>query len=81
MKGMIRMAECECLEQCPFFNDRMASKPATSEMFKKAYCRGDNNRCARYMVFSALGGAAVPADLFPNQVERARDVINAAAVD
>jgi hypothetical protein len=70
------MADCECLKGCPFFNDKMASRPATSEMYKNAYCRGSNVQCARYIVFSALGREAVPVDLFPNQVDRAYDVIN-----
>jgi hypothetical protein len=73
------MADCECLEGCPFFNDRMAGKPATAEMYKKSYCRGSNVQCARYIIFSALGKEAVPADLFPNQTDRAYDVINASA--
>ena len=70
------MADCECLEGCPFFNDRMEDKPATAEMYKKSYCRGSSVQCARYIVFSALGREAVPADLFPNQVERAYELIN-----
>ena len=70
------MADCECLKGCPFFNDRMAAKPATSEMYKNAYCRGSNVQCARYVVFSALGKDAVPLDLFPNQIENAYEVIN-----
>jgi hypothetical protein len=80
VKGTIKMADCECLEGCPFFNDRMAHKPATSEMFKKAYCRGSNIQCARYIVFSTLGKEAVPIDLFPNQIDRAYDVINSVAM-
>jgi hypothetical protein len=69
------MAECECLKGCAFFNDRMASKPATAEMFKKSYCLGDNAQCARYMVFRSQGSEAVPADLYPNQVERAVELL------
>ena len=80
VKGTIEMADCECIHSCPFFNDRMADKPATSEMYKKAYCRGDNSTCARYLVFSVLGKEAVPTDLFPNQIDRAHDVIGSAVV-
>jgi hypothetical protein len=74
---MAGMADCECLEGCPFINDKMAGKPATSEMYKKAYCHGSNVQCARFIVFSALGNGSVPSDLFPNQVEKAYDLINA----
>jgi hypothetical protein len=44
-------------------------------MFKKAFCRGDNSSCARYMIFVSLGREAVPLDLFPNQVDRALEIL------
>lgn len=69
------MAECPSLPKCPFFNDHMAQRPATAEIMKQSYCRGDNSRCARWMVASALGKPAVPVNLFPNQVEQARALI------
>ena len=69
------MADCECLPKCPFFNDKMSSKPATAELMKKQYCRDDFESCARYMVFKKLGREAVPADLFPSQQERARKIL------
>jgi hypothetical protein len=69
------MADCECLAGCPFFNDRMAEKPATAELFKIRYCRGDFSICARYMVFKTLGKPKVPADLYPNDVDRANGIL------
>jgi hypothetical protein len=71
------MAECECLVKCPFFNDRMASKPATANLMKKQYCQGDSKDCARHMIFMAIGGQFVPADLFPAQTERVASVLAA----
>jgi hypothetical protein len=71
------MAECECLPGCPFFNDRMKGLEAIKESMKKRYCLGDNVKCARYMVFKSLGKEKVPADLVPNQVERAVEIIQA----
>lgn len=73
------MADCECLSACPFFNDRMADKPATSELMKKQYCRDNYASCARYLVFKALGKEAVPPDLFPNNRERAEKIIDDAS--
>lgn len=70
------MADCELLSTCAFFNDKMARMPATSELLKKDYCRGNNQTCARYMVFKKLGRHAVPADLFPNSLERAKHIIS-----
>ena len=69
------MAQCECLDACPFFNDKMANMPGSAASFKRKYCEGDSSECARFMVFKALGKAKVPADLFPNQVDRAKQVI------
>ncbi len=70
------MADCELLKGCLFFNDRMAKTPAVADMMKNAYCRGDNGRCARYMVFRKLGQPAVPPDLPPNDVGRAVKIIS-----
>ncbi len=69
------MADCVCLPRCPFFNDRMADMPATAQLMKKRYCQGDQSNCARHMVFSRLGSEKVPADLYPMQVERAKEVL------
>ena len=69
------MADCECLEGCPFFNDRMQNMPGLSGIYKKNYCKGDYQKCARYMVFKSLGKAAVPLDMFPNQKEEAESLI------
>lgn len=69
------MADCELLAGCIFFNDKMAKKPSTAELFKIRYCRGDCTKCARYMVFKALGRPKVPPDLYPNAVDRAEEII------
>jgi hypothetical protein len=55
----------------------MANMPATAAGFKRKYCEGDSAECARFMIFKALGKGMVPPDLFPNQVDRARQVITA----
>ena len=71
------MPDCELLQGCPFFQDQMKGLDSIKDMFKKKYCRGDFSDCARYIVFKALGRANVPADLIPNQVNRAKQVIAA----
>ena len=70
---------CESSTACPFLNGKMAARPGTAGLFKKRYCEGDGSNCARYLVAKALGKAAVPADLFPNEMERARALVNARA--
>jgi len=67
--------KCELLETCIFFQDKMERMPATANMMKKRYCLNDNLQCARYTVFKALGREKVPKDLFPNQIEKAQEII------
>ena len=69
------MADCELIEKCIFFNDKMAKMPSTAEVYKKMYCRQDHANCARYMVFAAIGRENVPTDLFPNEQQRATSII------
>ncbi len=69
------MSDCECLKGCIFFNDKMKDVGGIGAMFKKRYCLGDNTQCARYMVFKKLGKPAVPSDLYPNQQDRAKQLL------
>jgi hypothetical protein len=69
------MPDCEKLPKCAFFNDRMANKPATANMMKKQYCQGDKSTCARYLVCTKKGPEAVPGDLFPNMLDRAKAIL------
>ena len=71
------MADCECLAGCPFFHDKMESKPVLAELYKKKYCKGDSAECARHRVFKALGKGRVPANLFPSQAEKVDAIIAA----
>ncbi len=70
------MADCELIAGCVFFNDKMASMPAMAEMLKNRYCKGNNEDCARYMVFKKLGKPGVPTDLFPNAEDRAKAILS-----
>lgn len=69
------MGNCEMLEKCIFFNDKMANMPSTAEVIKLRYCKDDSEGCARFMVCKALGREKVPEELFPNQVDRAKKII------
>ena len=66
---------CECLEKCPFFNDQIVNKPATAELMKKQYCNENFEACARYTLFKSAGQEHVPADLYPNQNDRASNIL------
>ncbi len=65
----IMMAECEFIEKCPFFNDRLENKAVAIEDFKIRYCRENNLNCARYMVANALGKEKMPPNLYPHEKE------------
>ena len=67
------MSDCPILEKCIFFNDRMSDKPATAELFKKEFCRGDFEACARYKVKQATGESH--PTLMPNQDNLVDDAI------
>lgn len=69
------MAGCELLNNCIFFNDKMADMPSTSNVFKMMYCNDNYSACARFHVRNKVGREQVPADLFPNQHERAECII------
>ena len=71
------MAECECLAKCPFFNDQMANMPSLAGQIKQRFCLNAWDSCARYLVFKALGPGRAPADLYPLQLERAREIVAA----
>jgi hypothetical protein len=70
-----RMAECEYIQKCPFFNDRLDIKSADIESLKTKYCRNNNLNCARYMVALSLGPEKMPPNLYPHEKERAYEVI------
>jgi hypothetical protein len=71
------MSDCEILQTCIFFNDRMEAMPSTSGWLKARYCRDRFEECARYRVYKTLGRPQVPLDLFPTQFQRALDLIEA----
>ena len=73
------MPDCECLPRCPFFHDRMERMPTMATLMKKRFCTWDNSECARFYIFKRLGPAKVPADMFPNQIERARAIVGTQA--
>ena len=74
------MADCKFIERCIFFNDQMANMPEAADLLKRRYCQGTSDQCARFMIASRLGPAAVPRDLFPPRVEVARAILDGAGV-
>ena len=71
------MTACECLEGCPFFQDKMPIDSAMGKIYKAKYCLGEFNECARHKVKAALGKDKVPTNLYPNMFDRAEKIITA----
>ena len=69
------MAECDRLETCLFFNDRLAEMPSTPLLLKQQYCHGDFEHCARYRVELKLGSTSVPNDLLPEDTFTADKIV------
>ena len=69
------MADCELIQGCLFFNNKMKDMPATAEILKDRYCKSDFMACARHRVFKALGRSKVPPDLYPQQSEKVDEII------
>lgn len=67
--------ECEKLQTCPFYNDKMDIESGLGKLYKRRFCQGDKKQCARYTVLMQLGEKFVPLDLYPNMHERAEEII------
>ena len=71
------MDRCDKIETCKFFQAAMKEMPTVAEMMKQRYCHGDFDSCSRMTVFNELGREHVPANLAPNDPQRAREIIEA----
>ncbi|MGB4504915.1 MAG: hypothetical protein WBI44_08485 [Syntrophaceticus sp.] len=67
--------QCENLQTCPFYKDKMDIESGLGKLYKRRYCEGDKTQCARYMILTKLGKEFVPVDLYPNMHERAEKII------
>jgi len=75
------MSDCESISKCGFSKNRMDNTmPALAEIMKQNYCQGAWDTCARHKLSHSLGKDSVPVDVFPNQHERANQIIETAAL-
>lgn len=66
---------CELLKTCSFFVLEVKSD-ALAKLFKKKYCYENKESCARYMIAKAAGLDKIPPTLYPNEFDKALDIIN-----
>lgn len=69
------MTDCPRARECAFYNDKISSISGLAPLYKITYCANQFDACARYLVAQILGTKAVPADLLPNQIQKAYEVI------
>ena len=69
------MPDCEFLQECLFFNDKLKNMPKASDMLKKTYCKWHFNKCARHKVAIGLGKSAIPMDMYPGDIRRANEIL------
>lgn len=69
------MAYCELLKGCLFFNDKMPDDRGLGYIYKQKYCRGDSSKCARHTVATTVGRDKVPANLYPNMIQQATEIV------
>jgi hypothetical protein len=69
--------DCIKINFCPFYNDKMPMDRGLGAIYKKKYCLGNNEICARWKVLQALGSAHVPDTLYPSMLDVANQIIEA----
>lgn len=73
------MIECQIARSCPLYRGQKDSQTAAvSNWLKTQYCRGNFAMCARHTVHEAMGQEYIPADLFPNELIRANQILSQA---
>ena len=79
--GYSKMADCELLDGCLFYDRKMPVDNTLWAHFVKQYCKGNYEKCGRYMVAKALGPERVPTDLYPNMDITASKIIQGVNYD
>lgn len=77
-RGACEMSRCTRADACPFFTSQLSEMPATADLYRAKYCSAEWARCARFRVLGALGSAAVPDDLTPNDQRKANAILREA---
>jgi len=69
------MANCEIYDSCPYAQGQVNGREDERDTLLEKYCNASSLHCARYMIHSTLGAENVPADLFPDEKDKAYLVI------
>jgi hypothetical protein len=65
---------CELFDKCSFFINEIRIT-SIALRFKERYCLSCKEACALYMVYSSMGQHYIPKDLYPNEYDRALNIM------
>lgn len=71
---MTNNSTCEIIQECEFFIYEMRIE-SIANRFKSRYCFSCKDACARYMIFRASDLGYIPPDLYPNEYDKALDIL------
>lgn len=66
---------CKYATTCPVFSAALGPLPHIGLRYRRAYCRGSWEGCARFVVAEAVGRHSVPPGLLPNESAMARELV------
>jgi len=73
------MANCMYRGRCRIFHEgRLDGFNGIAGLFQARYCGGSPARCVRHQIAEARGFDSVPSDIYPNDVARARTLMEIA---
>ena len=59
---------------CPLFEGHLSRLPGMADLFRRRYCDGNHDACARHLLAVEIGADAVPDALMPNDHDGAHEV-------
>lgn len=72
---MTQPETCERLDFCIFIISGI-QKESILNRYKARYCLSCKAACAIYMIATTKGEGAVPGDLYPNEYDRALEILS-----
>ena len=70
---------CKYAAGCPVFTTALGPLPHIGLRYRRTYCRGGWDECARHLLADAVGRDHVPPALLPNQMDQITEVMAGAA--
>ena len=70
------MKSCCYLKGCAFFSKINTMDDDVAGFFKETFCLVENSECARRKVAETVGRDYVPESLYPNELNRAEEIIS-----